>query len=200
MLAPHTDDAEFGCGASISKYINEGKQVSYIAFSSCAESLPSGLPEDTLIHECKAAGQILGIQTTKIFDFKVRLFLQQRQQILEELIKIRKELNPETVFLPAQNDIHQDHQVIYAEGIRAFRNCNVLGYELPWNNTRFQPNYFETISESQLDSKQKALKEYRSQAHRKYMSQDLIRSLAMVRGIQTNSIFAEAFEIYFLKS
>src|SRR5687768_10016401 len=144
VLAPHTDDAEFGCGASIAKYIEQGKQVTYIAFSSCAQSLPEGLPADRLIDECKAATQSLGIQSTKILDYQVRDFYQQRQNILEELVKIRKEFDPQTVFLPAQNDIHQDHQVIYAEGLRAFRNLNVLGYELPWNNTRFQPNYFET--------------------------------------------------------
>ena len=200
VLAPHTDDAEFGCGASIAKFIRQGKQVSYVAFSSCAQSLPQGLPEDRLIEECKKATKSLGIQNTRILNFEVRNFYQQRQNILEELIRIRKEFNPQTVFLPAQNDIHQDHQVIYAEGMRAFRNLNVFGYELPWNNRKFNPNYFETVSEEDLKSKQNALKEYQSQSHRNYMNDELIRSLAVVRGIQSDSLLAEAFEICFLKS
>ncbi|MGZ5190163.1 MAG: PIG-L deacetylase family protein [Flavisolibacter sp.] len=200
VLAPHTDDAEFGCGASIAKFIEQGKQVTYIAFSSCSQSLPKGLPEDRLIEECTKSTKSLGIQNTRILNFEVRNFYQQRQSILEELIRIRKEFNPQTIFLPAQNDIHQDHQVIYAEGLRAFRNLNILGYELPWNNRRFNPNYFETVSESHLISKQNALKEYQSQSHRKYMNDELVRSLAIVRGIQCESMFAEAFEISFLKS
>lgn len=200
VLAPHTDDGEFGCGASIAKFIGQGKQVTYIAFSSCAQSLPAGIPENRLIEECQKATKSLGIQNTRILNFEVRNFYQQRQNILEELIRIRKEFNPQTVFLPAQNDIHQDHQVIYAEGMRAFRNLNVFGYELPWNNRRFNPNYFETISEKDLKSKQNALKEYQSQSHRKYMNDELIRSLAIVRGIQSDSLLAEAFEICFLKS
>ena len=33
ILAPHTDDGEFGCGASISKYIEKDAEVYYAAFS-----------------------------------------------------------------------------------------------------------------------------------------------------------------------
>jgi len=29
ILAPHTDDGEFGCGASIAKFIGQGKEVFY---------------------------------------------------------------------------------------------------------------------------------------------------------------------------
>lgn len=196
ILAPHTDDGELGCGASISKYIAEGKQVTYIAFSTCSQSLPKDLPSDTLSKECAAATKALGIQKTIFLDFEVRRLLFHRQEILEELIKINKELQPQTVFLPARHDVHQDHQVIYAEGLRAFKNCNVLGYELPWNNFSFQPNYFEKLQEQHLKNKIAALKEYKSQSGRKYMNEEFIRSLAVVRGMQANTDFAEAFEIY----
>lgn len=196
ILAPHTDDGELGCGASIAKYISEGKQLTYIAFSTCSQSLPESLPKDTLAVECQAATKALGIQQTILFNFEVRRLLFHRQEILEELIRINRQLKPETVFLPSEHDVHQDHQVICAEGLRAFKNCNVLGYELPWNNFRFQPNYFERISEQHLASKQNALNEYKSQTGKKYMNKDFIRSLAIVRGMQANAPLAEAFEIY----
>ncbi len=200
ILAPHTDDGELGCGASIAKYIAEGKKVTYLAFSTCSQSLPKDQPGDTLATECRAATKALGIQEVKFHDFEVRQLLFHRQEILEALIKLNQELSPETVFLPAEHDVHQDHQVVYAEGLRAFKNANVLGYELPWNNFRFQPSYFEKITEQQLSSKQKALAEYKSQAHRKYMSDDFTRSLAVVRGLQANAPLAEAFEVYRLFS
>jgi N-acetylglucosamine malate deacetylase 1 len=200
ILAPHTDDGELGCGATIAKYIAEGKSVTYIAFSTCSQALPQHLPKDTLVSECRSATRALGINQLEFFDFEVRKLLFHRQEILEQLIRISKELNPETVFLPAMNDVHQDHQVVYAEGMRAFKNSNVLGYELPWNNFRFQPAYFERITEQHLQMKQTALHEYRSQAGRKYMDDDFIRSLAVVRGIQCNAPLAEAFEIYHLTS
>ena len=55
ILAPHTDDGEFGCGGSIAKFIDQGAQVSYAAFSTAEESLPPELPPDTLEKELKAA-------------------------------------------------------------------------------------------------------------------------------------------------
>ena len=198
ILAPHTDDGELGCGATIAKYIAAGKEVTYLAFSTCSQALPSGLPPDTLVTECKAATKTLGVERLQFLDFEVRQLLFHRQEILEALLRISQEIKPQTVFLPAMNDVHQDHQVVHAEGMRAFKNCNLLGYELPWNNYRFQPNYFERVTEEELALKQKALEQYHSQAHKKYLAASFTRSLAVVRGVQANTDLAEAFEVYHL--
>ncbi|MFZ1313994.1 MAG: hypothetical protein WAR38_14100, partial [Chitinophagaceae bacterium] len=61
-------------------------------------------------------------------------------------------------------------------------------------------NFFMRLSETELNKKAAALKAYQSQSHRNYMQEDFIRSLAKVRGVQCNSEFAEAFEIYKLIS
>lgn len=200
VLAPHTDDGELGCGASLAKYIAAGKEITYAAFSTCSQSLPKEVPADTLAVECRAATKALGIQNVVFFDFTVRQLLFHRQEILEELIQLNKSLQPQTVLIPAEHDVHQDHQVIYAEGLRAFKNCNVLGYELPWNNFRFAPTYFEKVEESHVEAKQKALREYKSQAHRAYMQPSFTTALATVRGVQCGASFAEAFEVYRLSS
>jgi LmbE family N-acetylglucosaminyl deacetylase len=39
VLAPHTDDGELGCGATISKLLRKNVEIYYVAFSSCEESL-----------------------------------------------------------------------------------------------------------------------------------------------------------------
>lgn len=196
VLAPHTDDGELGCGGSIAKYVEAGKQVTYVAFSTCSQSLPVTLMPDTLAIECKAATGVLGVQNLIILDFEVRKFSYYRQEILEELIRLRKTMNPQTIFVPAAHDVHQDHQVIYSEGIRAFKDCNVLGYELPWNNLHFSPNYFERLEHKHLTAKQASLSQYNSQSHRSYMQKEFISSLANVRGVQCRSTLAEAFEVY----
>lgn len=40
VLAPHTDDGELGMGGTISKLIADGKEVTYVAFSTAEESVP----------------------------------------------------------------------------------------------------------------------------------------------------------------
>ena len=99
-----------------------------------------------------------------------------------------------------ENPLSRRYHVIHAAGMRAFKNANLLGYELPWNNFGFAPVYFENVTEEQLLSKQKALSHYTSQAGKKYMDDNFIRSLAVVRGVQSNNGLAEAFEVYRLHS
>lgn len=202
VLAPHTDDGELGCGGSIAKFISEGKQVYYAAFSLCSKSLPAGMPADTLAHECKKAASALGIPPDNVilFDFEVRNFPKLRQEILEELVNLRKKINPDLVFIPSVVDIHQDHGVIHTEALRAFKNSSLLGYELPWNHAQFHSTYFISLSVNDIAKKAEALKAYQSQLHRNYMHEDFILSLAKVRGVQANTEYAEAFEVYKLIS
>lgn len=198
ILAPHTDDGELGCGGTIAKLAEEGKEIFYAAFCNSSKALPEAFPSNTLELECKKATSILGIPSSRLilFNYGVRELPQSRQQILEELLKLNKEIQPEMVLLPAASDIHQDHQVIHQEGMRAFKNTTFAGYELPWNNYSIRTNFFVRISESNLEKKIESLKAYQSQSDKSYMNPGFIRSLATVRGVQANSAFAEAFEIY----
>ncbi|MBN8685717.1 MAG: PIG-L family deacetylase [Chitinophagales bacterium] len=202
VLAPHTDDGELGCGGSIARLRAEGREVFYAAFCLCSKSLPAHLPPDTLAHECRKATAVLGIpdENLILFNYEVRELPASRQQVLEELLQLNKKIQPDMVLLPAASDVHQDHQVIHQEGLRAFKNTTFAGYELPWNNYSFRTNFFMKLSAADLARKMAALKEYRSQATRNYMQDEFIRSLATVRGLQCNSDYAEAFEIYKLIS
>lgn len=202
VLAPHTDDGELGCGGSIAKFCSEGREVYYAAFCLCAKSLPPTLPADTLAQECKKATATLGIQPSNLilYNYEVRELPQVRQQILEELVSLNKKIKPDFVLLPAGTDVHQDHQVIHQEGLRAFKQCTLAGYELPWNNFSFHTSFFVRLNEDNIIKKVEALKVYQSQAQRNYFQEDFIRSLARVRGVQCNAEYAEAFEIYKLIS
>ena len=196
-LAPHTDDGEFGCGGTIAKLIDEGATVHYIAFSICEISVPKEFPPDILATEVKYATQTLNITPKNLMThrYPVRNFHKYRQEILEQLVLARKRLNPDLVFLPSTDDVHQDHQVISQEGIRAFKYATILGYELPWNNLQFKNGALVLLQEKHIAQKIAALKQYKSQAHRSYAEEEFIKGLARVRGQQANSLYAEAFEV-----
>lgn len=197
VLAPHTDDGELGCGGTIAKLSEEGFRVIYIAFSTCRRSLPSEWNPDTLEKEVKMAVPILGVKPEDIvlLDYDVRQFKTERQKILEDMILLKKRYNPEKVFVPSPTDIHQDHQVVSEEGLRAFKNITVLGYEMPWNNISFNTQAFMKLEESHVTKKVVALKEYKSQQFRNYVTEEFIFSLARVRGVQIGTQFAESFEV-----
>ena len=197
ILAPHTDDGELGCGGSIARFIEEGKNVFYAAFSTAEESVDPKLPNNILEIEVKAATKKLGIKRENLFIYnnEVRKLNYIRQEILEELIKLKKKIDPDIIFMPSINDIHQDHSTVAREGLRAFKDRTILGYELIWNNITFNTSTFIIVKHNNVQSKVDALQKYTSQKDKAYMSQDFIFSLAKSRGVQIGKEYAECFEV-----
>lgn len=197
VLAPHTDDGELGAGGVISKLIESGANVYYFAFSTAEQSVPEGFPKDILKTEVIDATSKLGIKKENVFiyNYEVRKLNYVRQEILEDLIRHRKILKPDLVLMPSLNDIHQDHSTIAQEGLRAFKNTTILGYELIWNNLTFNTTCFIRLEKKYIQAKCDSLKEYKSQGTRDYMSEEFIFSLAKTRGVQIGSDYAESFEV-----
>jgi N-acetylglucosamine malate deacetylase 1 len=199
VLAPHPDDAELGCGGTLARLLEEGATVYAAAFSTCQESLPPGAPPTTARDEFAEAMRRLGVPDANVlvYDYPVRRFSYQRQELLEDLVRLRRSLQPDTVFLPAASDLHQDHQVVATEGLRAFKEITVWGYELPWNHVAFSAQAFVTLAQHHLDAKWHALTAYRTQIGlgRPYFQREMVEGLARVRGVQVKAEFAEAFEV-----
>jgi N-acetylglucosamine malate deacetylase 1 len=198
VLAPHTDDGEFGCGGTMARLVEGGAEVRYVAFSIATKSLPEGFPPDTLAREVREATAEIGLPDEQLIlhDFEVRTFPERRQEILEILISLWEDWQPDIVFMPSLHDVHQDHQVVAAEGLRAFKRTTVLGYEIPWNNFNFDYQAFVALEQAHVERKVAALGRYESQQHRNYANPDYIWNLAKTRGINVNRELAEAFEVY----
>jgi len=198
VLSPHTDDGEIGAGGTIARFVEEGKEIYYVAFSSCEASVPKGFPEDVLKIECKKATSILGIKPENVIllEYEVRTFPLHRQEILDDMIALNRQIKPELVLVPSSNDMHQDHQVIYAEALRAFKkNASIWGYEHPWNNLTFTTDIFVKLEERHIKKKIEAMKQYESQNFRPYFDEKYIKALAYMRGTQVDYPFAETFEL-----
>jgi len=197
ILAPHTDDGELGAGGTIARLIEYGAEVYYFAFSTAEESVPKGHPKDILRTEVINATKKLGIKKENviIYNYTVRKLNYARQEILEDLVKYKKKIFPDLVLIPSAHDIHQDHSTIAQEGLRAFKTCTILGYELIWNNLTFNTTSFIKLEEKHIQCKCNALKEYKSQEGRPYMSEDFIYSLAKTRGVQIGTKYAESYEV-----
>lgn len=195
IISPHTDDGELGCGGSIIKFIEEGYDVEYVALSCCEKSVPAGCSSDILKKEVKKATKVLGIAKPILFDFEVREFPRLRQEILDILIKLRDQIQPDIVFTPSRYDTHQDHKTTVEETMRAFKKCTLLGYEQPWNNITFNTLAFIPLKGSHVQKKIDALACYKTQKNRTYLKPDFIRGLALTRGTQIEETYAEAFEV-----
>ena len=141
---------------------------------------------------------ILGIKPENVIllEYEVRTFPLHRQEILDDMIALNREIEPELVWVPSSNDTHQDHQVIYAEALRAFKkNAPIWGYEHPWNNLTFTTDIFVRLEARHIKKKIEAMKQYESQSFRTYFDEKYIKALAYMRGTQVDYPFAETFEL-----
>ena len=198
VLAPHTDDGEFGCGGTMARLVEADCEVRYVAFSIATRSLPPGFAPDTLAREVREATAELGIPESHltVHDFDVRTFPERRQDILELLVALWEDWRPDVVFQPSRHDVHQDHQTIAHEGLRAFKRTTILGYEIPWNNFDFSYGAYLALERRHIERKVAAVARYGSQQHRRYADEDYIWNLARVHGTNVNREFAEVFEVY----
>ncbi len=177
-LAPHMDD-EVHCAG----YLARGEETLVVAFS-CCDSLE-------LIGEWHKS--LSGADGFQPVDIPVRQFSHHRQLILDTMIA---GLHPATTVLcPSSTDIHQDHQVIHQEAMRAFRNVPLLlGYECPGNQRESKVNVFVELQPEHLAKKIEAWNCYKSQHHRTIVDWE---ALAKVRGGQCRceSGLAEGYEL-----
>ncbi len=204
VLAPHSDDAELGVGGTISRFLREGDEVYCVVFSKALSFTKGGyIPKEDEIkskfvfQELKESMKELGVKEENLFiyQFPTRYLYSNRQDVLDKIIEARNTINPDIVFLPSTDDFHQDHQVVCKEGIRAFKNKTLLGYEFPWNTLSTNLNCFCSFEEEDLKKKIKALEKYSSQKDRPFMSKNFIRNWAELNGIKVGVRYAESFEV-----
>jgi LmbE family N-acetylglucosaminyl deacetylase len=186
-IAPHTDDIELGCGATLHKFRNE-YEIHAVAITS-AQPLAVGDP----VQEFHDAMAIIKADSS-FLDFECRILNESRQSLLDIFWNLQKQHQYDIVFCPSSYDHHQDHQVVYQEAFRAFKHSTILGYELPWNVRSFQTDVFISVNEEDMNAKLQMLDCYKTQQERAFMCKDYIFDIARTRGLQVGKQYVEAFE------
>ncbi len=197
VIGAHTDDIETMCGGTIAKFVNMKCEIYYSTFSFADKSLPEGFKKGTTKNEVLQAVSVLDIPRLNLYlhDYEVRIFPQYRQDILEDLIKLKKDIKPDLVITHNSNDTHQDHKVISDETYRAFKQISTIwGYESFKNNRIFNNDVYVKLDPLDIDTKIEAISKFKSQIV-KYDNREVIRGLAQFRGIQVNTQYAECFQL-----
>lgn len=197
LLSPHVDDVEVSMGGTLARLLEEGCDCFLVAFS-------TGNPADgSNMGEFRASMEVLGVDNFVAHDYNTRHFGADRQSILDNLFVYKKRLRPDVVFVPSTDQVHQDHEVVTAEAIRAFRDCTILGYESVWNQVDrpFRPGLFVSLSREHIRARLDAVKCYQSQllartsTTNSYHLLERARMRAVQAGIGQGESLAEAFEV-----
>lgn len=192
FLGAHPDDIEIGCGALIN-HIVQRTEILCVTLSDNQKN-----PELKKIKgEHFRSMKVLGVPEDKIAfgPFITRVFPDARQEILEYFLKLRKDFQPDLIFTHSKQDVHQDHNTMTNEALRAFRGITVLGFDVVRSSHGFFPHFLVEVTEENVNAKIKALAEYETYRDRYYLNAELTRSIMVRHGALAERPFAEGFDI-----
>lgn len=192
FLGAHPDDIEIGCGALIHQIVKKTEIL-------CV-TLSDNQKNPDLKHvknEHLESMKVLGVPEEKVIfgTFTTRVFQQSRQEILEYFLKLRKEFKPDLIFTHSKQDVHQDHNTMTDEALRAFRGITLLGFDVVRSSYGFFPHFLVEVSEEDVNKKIEALAQYETYKDRYYFNSELTHSIMVRHGALAEVKFAEGFDI-----
>ena len=146
VVAPHPDDETLGCGGTILKHKAQGDEIYWLIVT---EMNSKGGYSDKEISERNK--QIEKVSKAYKFNKVFRLGFESSYldtspmaEIIKELSKVLKKLQPEILYIPFKNDVHSDHEVVFNSIVAASKT---------FRNKKIKSLYvYETISETDFGS------------------------------------------------
>ncbi|MUG92009.1 PIG-L family deacetylase [Scytonema sp. UIC 10036] len=208
VIAPHLDDEVLGVGGTIARFAAEDAEVCVVIVTQETDKDAQDVMEQEK-QEALAAHKILGVKETIFLSFPAaELDTIPHRELNSKLIEVCKHVQPDTLFIPFNGDIHMDHQRVFLSALVAARPINsfapkaIYTYETlsetnwnaPYLTPNFVPNVFINIS-AYLETKSQAMRMYASQMkpYPHERSEETIKALATLRGSTVGCFAAEAF-------
>ncbi len=216
ILAAHPDDDILGCGGFISKNINKSQfkivfigEGSSCRFNDIKDKKKIDLEIKKRNNYALKALKFLKIKKYSFYNLPCgRLDTVPILNIAKIIEKEIESFKPDTVLTHSDKDVNNDHLIVNKATIQATRpgalnKINTLmSYEVlsstEWKFIEnFQPNYFQELSEKNINDKINSFKMYKSEMKQFPHPRSLlgIKTLSMYRGMQIGSKYAEAFKI-----
>lgn len=194
-IGAHPDDLEFGCGATLLRYREEGCDTYGLVLTGGEKGVTEGAEDSIRQQEARSASRVMALKELTMLDFPDTQLSQHTSEIKNAIEVEINRINPDIIFTHTIHDLHSDHKAVFEATREAARGAqSILCYENPNTPPEFNPDYFIDISDY-LDDKVIALARHKSQAGKTYIDKDVVRGSAAFRGSQGRIKHAEAFEI-----
>lgn len=209
VVAPHPDDETLGAAGTLLAAAHRGTQVHCLIATAKTEALgfsrQSVVERDAEIANVAAAFGFASVHRLELPT--TGLDTLPKADIVTAIAAVVDSVAPETVILPHGGDAHSDHGVLFGCGLAAtksFRHPSVrtvltmeivseTNFGIPGS---FIPRFYVDISDF-IDKKLEIMDCYRGEmgTHPFPRSRESLRALAMLRGSECGSLYAEAFDI-----
>lgn len=193
-IGAHPDDIEFGCGATLLRYREEGCDTHGLVLTG-GERGNDGNGAADRRQEAYASAQVIALSDLQLCDFPDAGLGVHRGAIKDTIEAAVTRIQPDIVFTHTPNDLHSDHKVVFEATREAVRGaCTILCYENPNTPPGFNPQYYVDTT-GYLEDKITALAYHKSQSGKSYLDPEVVRGAAAFRGTQAKVKYAEAFEV-----
>lgn len=217
IVVAHPDDETLGAGGMIYNLIKSGNNVSICFMCANAEARKGVSNTVSMQEQAIESLGVLGLKKENILfgHFpNIKLNTVPHIDVVKFIESSILKFEPDIVITHYGKDLNNDHKITSEccdEAIRYFqRNKNIKEIKkymymevlssTDWiTNDSFSPNYFYEINEEALEFKIKALEKYEGAIREYPHSRSIknIKSLATIRGAQSNLNYAESFIIAF---
>ncbi len=190
-IGAHPDDLEIACGATLAKMRDAGHNV-YAMVLTCGEA--GGDPAIRL-REAHNGASFLEVNQVEVLNFNDTRLAEQVNDITHAIEARIRTYKPDIILTHSAHDQHQDHFAVHQATLRAARNHSaILCYESPSVTRDFQPTFFVDI-DGYLDVKIESVRTHADQRTKSYVSPERVRGVAVFRGGQAKTRYAEGFEV-----
>lgn len=190
-IGAHPDDLEIACGATLAKMRDAGHDV-YAVVLTCGEA---GGDPATRLYEAHHGASFLDVNGVEVLNFNDTALAEQVNEITRAIESRIRDYKPDIILTHSAHDQHQDHLAVHQATLRAARNHGaILCYESPSVTRDFQPTFFVDV-DGYLDVKIESIRTHADQRGKAYVSPERVRGIAVFRGGQAKTRYAEGFEV-----
>jgi LmbE family N-acetylglucosaminyl deacetylase len=208
VIAAHMDDEVLGAGATISKHVAAGDEVTVcvVAMRAYDHRFDPAVQKEEQAAARRAA-EILG-HRLEFFELRDELLDERLLDIIVPLEECVMRVRPDIVYTHHRGDSNQDHRAVFQATLVACRPIashkiqRLLCYEVPSSTDiappvpefAFQPNYWVDVAahlEKKVEAMRAYVREMKQFPHPR--SAKGIEVLAQKRGMEVGMMAAEAF-------
>lgn len=190
-IGAHSDDIEIGCGGLVLKMLREspGTRVTWLVLSG----------NEVRQNEARTSAKqfLAGADQTEIIfkNFRDAYFPYQGSEVKDYFQSLAADCDPDLILTHRLEDRHQDHRLVAELTWNAFRNHLIYEYEIPkYEGDLGQPNLFAPLEQPIFEKKVNiVVNSFASQRNKQWFSSDTFYALGRIRGLESQSEFAEGF-------
>jgi LmbE family N-acetylglucosaminyl deacetylase len=192
-LGAHSDDIEIGAGGTILGWIAAGVRLDV---HWCVLSA-TGARADEARASAEAFLSGAARATVELAEFRDGFFPYQGTEIKAWIEGLKARVSVDVILTHRRDDAHQDHREVCKLTWNAFRDHQILEYEIPkWDGDVARPNAYMPLRTAVLQRKiELLLAHFGTQRSKDWFDAETFRGLARLRGMECRAAehYAEAF-------